>query len=419
MKKRKIIGLIFGAVLLTGTLLPPVRSSVNQTYEQIKLIVDILQHVKQQYVEDVDQKSLIYGAAAGMVRTLDPFSQFLEPDAHSEMMTGTSGKFGGLGIRIAIRDNWLTVITPLPDTPAYRTGILPGDKIVKIEGESTQGITLMDAVKKLRGKPKTKVNITVFREGEKDPIDYTLVREIIRIRSVKSMILKDHVGYIRLNEFIQPSVTDLLKALKKLEKEEMGSLVLDLRNNPGGLLNSAVDVCKVFMGDNKLIVYTEGRAQPRHEFRADKKAPYAHLPLALLINHGSASGSEIVAGAFKDQRRAIIIGSESFGKASVQSIVPLDDGSALRLTTAKYYTPSGMSIHRDEKTGKGGISPDIVIDIARQTEAALQRQSQEIYARDEKPKSAVKEDEKVKDEVLERAVEILKAQELFTKIKNK
>ncbi len=192
--------------------------------------------------------------------------------------------------------------------------------------------------------------------------------------------------------------------------------MLDLRNNPGGLLTSAVDVVKLFMGDGKLIVYTQGRAQPRHEFRADSRAPYGDLPLAVLVNRGSASGSEIVAGALQDQRRAIIIGGSTFGKASVQSIIGLDDGSALRLTTAKYYTPSGRSIHRDEGKKEGGILPDIVIDVPREIEAKLQSQSEEIYAKDKSPQSAVKEDERVRDEVLERAVEILKAQALFEKI---
>ena len=408
--RRKMALWVAGASLLLFTQLPAVRSGVNQTYEQIKLLVDIMQHVREQYVEEVDQTALVYGAAAGMVRILDPFSQFLEPDAHKEMKTETAGHFGGLGIRIAIRDGWLVVITPLPDTPAYRQGILPGDKVVKIDGESTQGVTLADAVKKLRGKPKTKVVLTVYRDGLKDTVDYTLVREVIEIQSVKSAMLRDHVGYVRILEFIEPSVPDLMKALKKLDADGMTALIVDLRNNPGGLLTSAVDVSKTFLGENKLIVYTQGRIQPRQDFRADGKAPYAKLPLAILVNGGSASGSEIVAGAMQDQHRAIIIGSQTFGKASVQSIIGLDDGSALRLTTAKYYTPSGRSIHRNEKTGAGGITPDIVINITKETEAKLQAQSEELYRKDKKPESVVKEGDRVLDDVLERAMEILKAQ---------
>ena len=271
--------------------LRPVRSNVSETYQQIKLLVDVLQHIKQQYVEQPNQTSLIYGGAAGMVRTLDPFSQFMEPEAHREMRTETEGEFGGLGIRISIRDGWPVVITPLPETPAYRMGILPNDKIIKIEGESTQGMTINKAVEKLRGKPKTKVTLTVFREGDQEPKDYTVIREIIKIQSVRYDMKNDTVGYIRLAEFIEPSASDLRKALKDLQGKGLSSLVLDLRNNPGGLLTSAVDVSKMFLGENKLVVYTEGRAQPRQEFRADAKAEFGQLPMVVLINRGSASGS--------------------------------------------------------------------------------------------------------------------------------
>ncbi|MGQ0645732.1 MAG: S41 family peptidase [Elusimicrobiota bacterium] len=417
MTKRKLSGLAFGAALVVLTQMPPVRSGADAAYGQIKLLVDVLQHIREQYVEEVERKDLIYGAAAGMVRTLDPFSQFMEPEAHREMRTETEGEFGGLGIRIAVREGWLVVVTPLPETPAYRLGILPGDKIVKIEGESTQGITVVEAVQKLRGKPKTKVTITVFREGTEEPRDYTITREIIRIQSVRSLMKDGGVGYIRLAEFIEPSLPDLVKAMKALEKEGMKSLVLDLRNNPGGLLSSAVDVCKVFLGENKLLVYTQGRTQPRQDFKADGKALYPDIPVVVLVNHGSASGSEIVAGALQDHRRALILGSETFGKASVQSIIGLDDGSALRLTTAKYYTPNGRLIHRDEKSKKGGITPDIVINIPKETEAKLQAQSEELYSKDKKPRSIVKEEEHVRDEAMERAVEMLKAQAIFEKVK--
>jgi len=416
MTKRKMFTLVFLATLTVGTQLPPVRSSVNQTYEQIKLLVDILQHVRDQYVEEVPQKDLVYGAAAGMVRSLDPFSQFMEPKAHEEMKTETEGEFGGLGIRISVRDGWPVVITPLPETPAYRMGILPGDKIVRIETETTQGMTINDVVEKLRGKPKTKVTISVFRDGEQEPKDYTIIREIIKIQSVRSTLLEGNVGYVRLAEFIEPSSGDITRSLKDLEKQGMTSLIFDLRNNPGGLLTSAVDVSKMFLGDSKLVVYTEGRAQPRQEFRADAKAPYANIPMVVLVNHGSASGSEIVAGALQDHKRALIIGQETFGKASVQSIIGLDDGSALRLTTAHYYTPAGRMIHRDEKTKKGGIGPDINIDVTREMEMKLQAQSEEVYAKDKKPESAVKKDQQIRDEVLDRAVEILKARAIFEKI---
>jgi carboxyl-terminal processing protease len=235
------------------------------------------------------------------------------------------------------------------------------------------------------------------------------------VASVKFSMAADGIGYLKLNEFIKTSFADMRKALKGLEGKGMTSLVLDLRNDPGGLLDAAVDVGRLFIGDNKLIVYTEGRASPRQEYRADAKAPYGDLPLAVLVNRGSASASEIVAGAVQDHKRGILIGGETFGKGSVQSIIELDEGSALRLTTAKYFTPSGRCIHRDEKTGKGGITPDIVVDVPKETEVKLQAQAEEIIAKGREPESAVKPEERVKDEALSRAVEILKAQAILQK----
>jgi len=392
-------------------------SRIDETFEQIKLMVDVYQQVLQNYVEEVDPQELIYNAASGLVNSLDPFSQFMVPEARKEMQVATEGHFGGLGIRIMMRDGWLTVITPLPDTPAYRAGILPEDRIVKIEDESTRGITLQDAVKKLRGAPKTKVKIHVAREGEKESVPFTITREDIVIRSIMSRNLGEGIGYIRISEFIEPTVKDLQKALKTLNKDGMKNLVLDLRNNPGGLLISAVNVVKIFLGDQKLIVYTEGRAQPRQEFRAGTTSANAELPMVVLVNRGSASGSEIVAGAFQDHGRAIIIGSETFGKGSVQSVIRLEDGSGLRLTTAKYYTPSGRSIHRNSKTGKGGIQPDIVIVVDRKTEMKIQSQSERIYAKGKTPASPVKDKERVSDIVLDRAVEIIKIRPLILGLK--
>lgn len=384
------------------------QKQVDRTFEQIKLLVDVYQQVFQNYVDEVDSQYLIYGAAAGMVSTLDPFSQFMLPEAREEMQTITEGQFGGLGIRIMMKEGWLTVITPLPDTPAYRAGVLPEDRIIMIDEVSTQGITLHDAVKKLRGAPKTQVKITLAREGVKEPIPFTLTRENIVIASVKGKMIKDGIGYVRLTEFIEPTVRDLESTLKSLDKQGMKNLILDLRNNPGGLLTSAVDVCKEFIGDQKLIVYTEGRAQPRQDFRAGVTAPYKKLPLVVLVNRGSASGSEIVSGAVQDLGRGILVGSETFGKGSVQSVISLEDGSGLRLTTAKYYTPSGRSIHRDAKTGKGGIQPDIEITIDRETEAKLQAQSEEIYGKGQEAHSPISDNDKVKDVALERAIEVLK-----------
>jgi len=404
------VALIFISIgtAFSATPAPDKKSQGDQTFEQIKLILDIYQKIRQNYVEDVDSQQLIYNAAAGMVGGLDPFSQFMVPEAREEMQTTTEGHFGGLGIRIMLRDGWLTVITPLPDTPAYRAGVLPEDRIVMIDSVTTAGISLEDAVKKLRGAPKTQVKISIAREGAKEPISFTLTREDIPILSVKEKYLGNEVGYIRITEFIEPTERDLTKSLKNLKDQGMKNLIIDLRNNPGGLLTSAIDVTKTFIGDQKLIVYTEGRAQPRQDFKADVNAPYKNLPIVILINHGSASGSEIVAGAMQDHARAVIIGSESFGKGSVQSVMKLDDGSGLRLTTAKYYTPLGRSIHRNPKTGKGGIQPDIVINVPRETEIKLQGQSELIYAKGQESHSAIKDEERVRDEAMERALEVLR-----------
>jgi carboxyl-terminal processing protease len=418
MKRRRLTAAVLGAGFLCLTALPPVRSGVAQAYEQIRLIVDVLQYVQTSYVTEPDTKSLVYGAAHGMIRTLDPFSQFMEPAQYKEMQTETKGEFGGLGIRLGIRDGWLVVITPIEDTPAYRLGVLPGDKIVKIEGENTQGMSLNDAVGKLRGKPKTKVTISLFREGDKEAKDYTITREVIEIKAVKARLLPEGIAHVRLAEFNEKCFGEIQKFLGDFSKQGMKSLVLDLRNDPGGLLNAAVDVSKLFISDGKLVVYTEGRASPRQEYYADARAPYADLPLVVLVNRGSASASEIVSGAVQDHKRGLLIGGETFGKGSVQSIIALEgsDGAALRLTTAKYYTPSGRSIHRDEKTGKGGITPDIVIDVPRETEVKLQAQAEEVVAKGKETVSPVKPEDRVRDEVLDRAVEILKAQAVFSKL---
>jgi carboxyl-terminal processing protease len=425
MKRRHVgISLIL-VIALMLSVNPSVRSAADHTYENMKMLVEVMNLIKDNYVEEIDNKKVVYGAASGMVRVLDPFSQFLEPDAHKEMKSETEGEFGGLGIRISIRDSILTVITPLPGTPAYREGILPNDRIVKIDGETTQDITIEQAVKRLRGAPGSKVIITVAREGEKELKDFPLTREMIKVESISQKMLDSGIGYIRLTEFTKNSAVDFDNALKKLKGSGMNKLIVDLRNNPGGLLNVAVDTVRLFVGQSKLIVYTEGRRQPRQEFRADSKAPYESLPMVILVNRGSASGSEIFAGALQDYHRALIMGMESFGKGSVQSVIPLADGSGLRLTTAKYYTPSGRTFHRDEKTGKGGITPDIVIEVSREDEAKLQQQGEEVFKpskseeKDKKDKSKdkdKKDDGRVRDEALDRAIEVLKARDVLIKM---
>lgn len=431
MKKNWKISRILSGALLIGALgaLPYAYSAADKTYEQLKILVDILTYIRDNYVEEADVKKLIYGAAHGMVRTLDPFSQFMDPEAHKEIKTETEGQFGGLGIRIGLRDNWLTVITPMPGTPAYKAGILPGDRVIKINDETTQDVAIYDAVKKLRGAPGTKVTITVARapnsQGSSAPWttqDFTLVREIIKIESIQGRLLdeKAGIGYLRIIEFNAHTSEDVAQAMKDMSKKGMQALVLDLRNNPGGLLSGAVEVAQDFLGDNKLIVYTQGRRSENHqEFRSSSKAVYQDLPMVVLVNKGSASGSEIVAGALQDHKRAIVIGSRTFGKASVQSVIPLQDGSGLRLTVAKYYTPSGKAIQRDDKGTTGGIEPDISIQVPWETEAKLQNQFDEIYTPGKEPAPATKKEDRVKDEILERAVELLKARDVLVNLKPK
>ncbi|MCB4790582.1 MAG: S41 family peptidase [Elusimicrobia bacterium] len=413
MKKTVLIGAMMVFVVL-GAARFRVFAAEDKTYDQLKLLVDVMSLIQDNYVENKESKQLIVGSIKGMVKTLDPFSQFMEPEAYKEMSTETQGEFGGLGIRLSYKDGWPTVITPLPGTPAYRIGVLPDDKIVKIEGKSTKDSTLEDVVNKLRGKPGTKVTISIARDSFKEPVDYTIVRQIIKIETIRSKMLANNIGYIHLSEFNANSDKDLDKALMKLKEEGMKSLIFDLRNNPGGLLDVAVDVCKHFLGDDKLIVYTQGRnPDSRREYRSRGKADYGDIPMVVLVNRGSASGSEIVAGAMQDLKRALIVGATTFGKASVQSVFPVEDGNALRLTTAKYYTPLGRGIHRDETTGKGGIAPDIILEIPNEVEAKLYAQAEEIFAPGKEPKPAVKETEIIKDVVLERAIELLKAREIF------
>lgn len=429
MKSKKMrltfLVLILGLTAGLWRVLPPAPSLFAQRLEadhkQIDLFTEILTHIQEHYVEPVETKSLIYGAAQGMVKTLDPFSQFMEPKTNKEMRVETEGRFGGLGIRIAIQDEWLTVMSPIVGTPAWRLGIIPEDRIVKIEGESTYGITTEQAVEKLRGDPGTRVTITISREGVKEPMDFTVTREEIKIYSVKSKMLAENIGYLRIIEFNAQTSQDVSRGLVELSEKGMKSLVLDLRNNPGGLLNSAVNVSKNFIGDGKMIVYTKGRTEKRMDYLADGPAPYGETPLVVLINRGSASGSEIVAGALQDHKRALLIGTTTFGKASVQSVIQLQDGSGLRLTTAKYYTPLGRGIHRDPKTGKGGILPDISLEIPKETEAGLQKQEamEDVAAAKEHAfqigvsTAHPAAPPRIEDIQLTRAIELLKARDIL------
>ncbi len=364
MKKgwKKGLFLVCLLVLVLGSITPLLRGDTGDegtTYKELKVFGEALHYIRSSYVKPVDSKKLVYGAVKGMVGELDPHSIFLTPDMFKEMQVETKGEFGGLGIEITIRDNKLTVVSPIEGTPAYKAGVEAGDVIVAIDGKSTEGITLMEAVKKLRGPKGTKVTITIMREGLKKPLDITITRAIIKVKSVRYRMEdpKGKVGYIRIRAFQERTDRDLEKALEDLEAQGMKALVLDLRNNPGGLLNQAVRVSDIFLPQGRLIVYTKGRTredQMRFESQEVPLLPPS-VPMVVLVNAGSASASEIVSGALQDWHRAIIIGDRTFGKGSVQTIFPLSDGSALKLTTAEYYTPKGRSIQEE------GIIPDVEI----------------------------------------------------------
>lgn len=324
-------------------------------YEELKVFSEALSLVRKNYVEDSKPKDLIYGAIKGMVNSLDPHSAFMTPEQFKEMQVDTKGEFGGIGIQIGIKEGMLTVIAPIEDTPAYKVGIKAADKIIKINDEFTKDMSLQDAVSRMRGAPSTSVKITILREGWKETKDFSIVRQIIKIKSVKSRVIEDTIGYVKINQFQEQTSSDLSNAMQSLAKQKISSLILDLRNNPGGLLNSAVDVSSQFLPSDKLVVYMKDKKGEKVEYRSGKNNANTQLPMVILVNQGSASASEIVAGALKDWNRAVLIGSQTFGKGSVQSVVPLADGSALRLTTARYYTPKGISIQTT------GITPDIMV----------------------------------------------------------
>src|SRR5436309_3586265 len=325
------------------------------TYEELKTFTEVLAHIQKHYVEEVKTKDLVYGAIRGMLATLDPHSAFMPPDIYKEVQVETKGEFGGVGIQIGMKENRLTVIAPIDGTPAERAGVKPSDVILKVNNETTKDMTLMDAVQKMRGPKGTKVTLTIQREAVSEPLVFVLTREIIKIESVKSKMLEGNIGYIRLTQFQDQTAKDMTGALKKLREQKMQSLILDLRNNPGGLLTAAIDVSEQFVGLNRLIVYIKTREGRKDNYESHIKDQPEDYPMIILVNEGSASASEIVAGALQDWGRSVVVGVQTFGKGSVQTILPLGDGSGLRLTTAKYYTPKVRSIHGV------GINPDIVV----------------------------------------------------------
>lgn len=393
-----LVGILCGSFYLAGFTLNKGQS--DSLYQDLDLFGETLSIIQNKYVEPKEFKDLIYGALSGLAGSLDSYSQFLKPEDYKELLVETEGKFGGLGIEITMIDGLLTIVSPIEGTPADKAGLKPGDIIIKIDGEVTKGITLNDAVKKLRGDPGEEVTITILRESDRHIENVTIVRDVIKIKDIReARILEDTIAYVKLTEFREKTARDLDTALKTLADQKMGALILDLRYNPGGLLLSAVDVASRFLDTGKVIVSTKSR---KEEELVYKSVPYARkyldIPVVVLINKGSASGSEIVAAALKDNKRAILVGEKSFGKASVQSVVPLSDGSALRFTSAKYYTPSGESIH--EK----GVTPDIFVE-RKEIEDQVQTQ-EDVF---EKIKHKTQEEfDYTKDYQLTRAVDLVK-----------
>lgn len=335
----------------------------TESYEELRTFSEVLTQVQKNYVDETKVKDLVQGAIRGMLSTLDPHSAYMTPEMYKEMQVETKGEFGGVGIQIGVKENRLAVIAPIDGTPAQRAGIKAGDYITKVNEESTKDLTLMDAVQKMRGPKGTKVNLTIQRDGANDPLQFTLVRDTIKIESVKSKVL-DNIGYVKLTQFQEATGRDLGRVLKQFKDQKVQSTILDLRNNPGGLLTAAVEVSEQFLPNGKLVVYTKGRESKKDEWFAKGKDQMDDSPMIILVNEGSASASEIVAGALQDYGRAVIVGTTSFGKGSVQTILPLGDGSGLRLTTAKYYTPKGRSIQST------GITPDIVVKPQQPTTVA-------------------------------------------------
>ena len=424
-----IATITFTGVFLNRDLIQNVDAGENEHYKTLKTFAETLSLVKKNYVEEVDEKDLVYGAIKGMLNSLDPHSSFMTPEYFKEMQIDTKGEFGGLGIQIGIKDNILTIIAPIEDTPAFKAGAKAGDKIIKIDGESTKDITVEDAVTKLRGPKGTSVTITIIREGLEKPLDIKIVRDIIKLVSVKHKIIDETIGYIKLTQFQEKTAADLRDALEEIEKKKVNALILDLRNNPGGLLNGAVDVSSLFLEPEKLVVYIKGRSGDKTEFKTARGNRHFNYPMVVLVNQGSASASEIVAGAMQDWKQAVIIGTQTFGKGSVQTVIPLSDGSALRLTTARYYTPKDRSIQTT------GITPDIIVELkttnGSKTHHVFREKDLDKHLKNDKTEEEKEinpsEDPELQEEVpldvsedddnqLQRAVDLLKGWRVFKKL---
>lgn len=400
----------------------------TNTYKSLKLFTEVIDIVEKNYVEDVKTQTLIQEAINGMIRSLDPHSAFLTPDQYKELQVDTSGQFGGLGIVITIQNDQLTVVSPIEDTPAFKAGIKAGDRILKIDGQLTKGIAITEAVKKMRGPENTKVTLTIMRKDFTEPRDFAITRATIKIKSVKHQVFDGNIGYIRLSNFQESTHDELKKALQDLnaKAKPLKGLVLDVRNNPGGLLEQAVKVSDAFIKSG-VIVSTRGRVRTVDaSFSARDDGNEPTCPMVVIVNEGTASASEIISGALQDNSRAIILGTKTFGKGSVQTVIPLEDGSAIKLSTAKYFTPKGRSIQAE------GIIPDIVVEFVKTPEeeegpeTVIREKDLKGHIKGEKeaarPKETPpkKEEKKEKDPLardnqLKSAVDILKSWEVFSR----
>ena len=368
-----LCGALLGLSVAVGNSVFALKDNEQIPFEDLQAFTEVFSKVKSDYVETVDEKKLIEDAIRGMLNGLDPHSAFLNTNEFSDLRIGTTGQFGGLGIEVSMENGFVKVVSPIDDTPAQRAGVKASDLIIKLDDKSVKGMTLNEAVKIMRGKPNTSIDLTIVREGESQPLVINIVREIIRVKSVKKRMLEPGYGYVRITNFQSRTTTDLLKAISDLQKEaKLKGMILDLRNNPGGVLNGAVGVSDAFIEEG-LIVYTEGRIDDSsHRYQATPGDSLAGAPLVVLINGGSASASEIVAGALQDHKRGIILGTKSFGKGSVQTIQELRNGSAVKLTTARYFTPNGRSIQAT------GIEPDIKLSTVKLS--AADEKARETYS---------------------------------------
>lgn len=447
-RKRLWLGISLVLVLTCfGLLYNELRASAatEETYKRLKLFANVLDIVEKNYVEEVKMTDLVYGSIKGMLQTLDPHSSFLTPDDFKELQVETKGIFSGIGIEITLKDDILTVVSPIEGTPAYKEGLKAGDRIIKIDGKSTKDMSLMDAVKKLRGEKGTKVTVSILREGWTEIKEVEITRDVIPIHSVKHKLLEEGYGYIRISNFQDKTSQDLKTAFQEFGKEkgQLKGLILDLRNNPGGLLDQAVKVSDEFV-DSGLIVYTDGRVKNQHvKFSAHDEGSRHPYPIIVLVNEGSASASEIVAGALQDHKKALIVGTQTFGKGSVQTVIPLDEGCGLRLTTARYYTPNGRCIQAK------GITPDVIVpgefdprkekmkkmkilrerdlenhirnNQGEETESQVMETDRELdKITREKLEEMPKPDKNAEDDIqLSRALQILKSWQVFSEIRTK